>query len=64
MKYPSNGNSAEYTYNLANKLETLTNKNGTTPLSQYNYTYYLDGNQANKTDLLVGKSTSYIYDDH
>ena len=63
LKYPVNGNSTDYAYNLANKLETLTNKKGTTPLSQYSYTYYLDGNQASKTDSVSGKSTSYVYDD-
>ena len=63
LKYPCNGNNTSYTYNLANKLDTLTNKNGTTSLSQYKYTYYLDGNQASKTDSVAGKSTSYVYDD-
>ena len=49
------------TYNLANKLKTLTNNKGSTTLSQYTYTYYLDGNQANKTDNL-NNSTDYVYD--
>ncbi len=57
----ANGNSTVYDYNLANKLKTLTNYKGTTILSKYDYTYYLDGNQACKTDL-AGKTTSYTYD--
>ena len=40
-----NGNSVSYQYNLANKLKVITNKKGTTTLSQYSYNYYLDGNQ-------------------
>lgn len=63
LAYSTNGNSTSYIYNLANKLETLTNKVGTTTLSQYTYTYYLDGNQASKTDSVSGKATSYVYDD-
>jgi YD repeat-containing protein len=59
LAYP-NGDTAEYQYNPANKLTLLTNKKGANILSQYAYTYYLNGNQESKTDL-SGK-TSYIYD--
>ncbi|NJD04665.1 MAG: hypothetical protein FIA99_19170 [Ruminiclostridium sp.] len=57
----SNGDSTDYTYNLANKLKTMTNKKGTTVLSSYSYEYSLDGNQVKKTDN-TGKVTDYIYD--
>ena len=40
---------------------SLVNKKGTNTLSSYNYTYYLDGNLASKTD--AEGTTSYIYDD-
>ncbi len=40
----------KYNYNLANKLLTLSNENGTTVFAGYTYTYYLNGNQATKTD--------------
>lgn len=56
-----NGNSTTYTYNLNNRLKVLTNKKGTTTLSQYTYAYYLDGNQASKTNQ-AGTVTNYIYD--
>ena len=60
LVYP-NGNSTDYQYNLANKLTQLTNKKGATVLSSYAYTYYLNGNQAAKTDN-TGKVTTYTYD--
>jgi RHS repeat-associated protein len=56
----SNGNSTEYTYNLANKLVSVANKRNGTTISQFTYTYYLDGNQAEKTD--SAGTTSYAYD--
>ncbi|KAB3527350.1 RHS repeat protein, partial [Alkaliphilus serpentinus] len=58
----SNGNTTEYTYNLANNLKRLTNRLGAEVLSQYTYTYLLDGNQETKTDH-NGKITTYTYDD-
>lgn len=57
----ANGDTTTYQYNLANKLTQLANKKSATVLSQYTYTYYLNGNQANKTDS-AGKANDYIYD--
>ncbi len=57
----SNGDSTDYTYNLANKLKTLTNKKGSVTLSGYAYEYSLDGNQTRKSDN-AGKITDYTYD--
>ncbi len=57
----ANGNVAVYQYNIANKIKLITNKKGTSVLSSYEYSYFLDGNQAAKTDN-SGKLTSYIYD--
>jgi YD repeat-containing protein len=62
LTYNASGNTTNYTYNLANNLVSLTNKKGTTTLSSYAYTYYLNGNQATKTDH-TGKVTTYVYDD-
>ncbi len=56
-----NGTSVDYAYNLANLVTSLQNKKGTATLSSYAYTYYLDGNQAAKTDH-AGRLTSYSYD--
>lgn len=61
LSYNANGNSTYYEYNLANKLNKLTNKKSTTTVSEYSYTYYLDGNQASKKDQ-TGKVTNYTYD--
>ncbi|MGI6668769.1 MAG: RHS repeat-associated core domain-containing protein [Acetivibrionales bacterium] len=61
LTYNANGITTDYTYNLANRLTALTNKQGTTTISSYAYTYFLDGNQASKTDH-TGKVTSYAYD--
>lgn len=61
LTYNTSGNSTSYNYNLANKLTLLTNKQGATTISSYAYTYYLDGNQASKTDL-ANKVTNYMYD--
>lgn len=71
--YDNNGNRASltlgngvvttYSYNLANWVTGLTNKNsGGATLSSYAYTYYASGNQKSKTDN-TGKVTSYVYDD-
>lgn len=62
LTYNQSGNSVSYAYNLANKLTLLINKKGASTLSSYAYTYYLDGNQATKTDH-TGKITTYAYDD-
>ncbi len=55
-----NSNSTTYTYNDANRLTNITNKKGTTKQTEYNYTYYLNGNQASKTD--NNGTTTYQYD--
>ena len=57
----ANGTSTQYQYNLANKLTYLGNMKGSSVLSGYGYTYYLDGNQETKTDQ-AGKITTYAYD--
>jgi len=58
----TNGNSTEYIYNLANKVTELKNLNGTTELSHFDYTYYLDGNQESKKDVVTNKTSTYTYD--
>ncbi len=55
-----NGNSTIYEYNDANRLGNIKNKKGTTIVSEYDYSYYLDGNQASKTD--NNRTTTYQYD--
>ncbi|WP_343277422.1 RHS repeat-associated core domain-containing protein, partial [Ligaoa zhengdingensis] len=69
--YDANGNRASltqggvtttYTYNDANLVTSLTNKKGTDILSSYSYTYYLDGNQRTKTDVVNNRTTTYGYD--
>lgn len=60
----NNGNSTHYQYNLANKLKELTNKKGSTTISQYRYNYYLDGNQSDKLETVTNKLTEYVYDGH
>ena len=57
----ANGITTTYAYNNANLVTSLQNKKGSTILSSYAYTYYLDGNQAAKADH-AGKVTSYLYD--
>jgi YD repeat-containing protein len=57
----TNSNTEDYAYNLANAVTSLQNKQGSTVLSSYAYTYYLDGNQESKTDH-NGVATSYTYD--
>jgi YD repeat-containing protein len=61
LKYAS-GNTANYDYNIAHKLVNLENKKETSILSQYQYEYYMDGNQSRKLDTAIGKSSDYIYD--
>lgn len=76
-KYNDNGNreslkykqstsdivSTSYQYNLANKLVLLANTGvNNNILSKYEYTYYSDGNQASKSDIVFSKSTEYVYD--
>ncbi len=56
----NNGNSTTYSYNNANKLTNITNKKGTTILTENDYIYYLDGNQASKTN--NNGTTTYQYD--
>ncbi len=56
----NNGNSTTYTYNKANRLTNITNKKGTTILTENDYIYYLDGNQASKTN--NNGTTTYQYD--
>ena len=43
-----NGVVTTYEYNNANFVTLLTNYSGSSQISQYSYTYYLDGNQATK----------------
>lgn len=55
----------DYIYNLANLLTEVNNAKGTTQISKYNYTYYLDGKQKSKSESVSGTSkgtTSYTYD--
>ncbi|MBE6899475.1 MAG: RHS repeat-associated core domain-containing protein [Ruminococcaceae bacterium] len=57
-----NGVVTTYSYNLANWVTNLSNKNSNgATLSSYAYTYYASGNQKSKTDN-TGKVTSYVYD--
>jgi YD repeat-containing protein len=69
--YDANGNrlskhnqyndlSSSYHYNRANLLIDLQNRKGAELIAQYQYSYYLDGNQAGKTENHV--KTEYIYD--
>ena len=58
-----NGLREEYTYNKANLLTGLVNELGSTTLSQYGYTYTLDGQQVQKTEP-NNKVTAYTYDGH
>ena len=57
-----NGVTTSYTYNLAGLITSMNNKKGSQTLSGYTYSYYLDGNQASKTDH-TGRITTYAYDD-
>ncbi len=66
LKKSSYGNqSTDYTYNLANLLTEVNNANGSTQISKYSYTYYVDGNQKSKTESVAGTNkgtTNYTYD--
>ncbi len=60
----SNGNYIYYQYNLQNQIIYLENS-GADTLSEYWYTYYLDGSQASKKSA-IGDTvviTNYVYDD-
>ena len=57
-----NGVTTTYSYNLANWVTNLSNKNSSGAiLSSYSYEYYASGNQKSKIDN-TGKVTSYVYD--
>jgi len=60
LAYP-NGTSTAYTYNDANLVTNLVNKQNGAVISSYAYTYYTDGNQATKTEN-TGRVTAYAYD--
>ncbi|MDO4299815.1 MAG: RHS repeat-associated core domain-containing protein [Clostridia bacterium] len=55
-----NGLTSAYTYNDANLLTSLVNKNSTGTLSSCSYTYTPDGNMSRKTE--NGNTTAYSYD--
>ena len=59
-----NGTKTEYSYNLSNHVTSLVNKKSNEIISQYDYTYYLDGSDACKTRTESGiiETTSYDYD--
>ena len=61
LDYPENGIATTYSYNVANLVVSLENKKGGSVLSSFRYTYYLDGNQKDKTDQ-DGTVTGYLYD--
>ena len=57
----ANGVTEERTYNEAGAVKTIETKNASGEiLSQYSYTYYVDGNEHTKTDL--SGTTEYTYD--
>ncbi len=60
MSY-ANGTAEYYEYNKANWLTRLENKQGSSTISYYDYTYYADGNQAGKLDQNL-VLTEYAYD--
>lgn len=72
--YDANGNKASetlangvvstYTYNNANRITNLVTKSGETTISEYEYSYYLDGSDACKIRKENGiiETTSYEYD--
>ena len=57
----ANGTSEKTEYNAAGLITRLTNYSGANVISNFEYTYYYDGNQRTKTD--ASGSTSYFYDD-
>ena len=61
LDYPESGILTTYSYNAANLAVSLENKKGGSVLSSFRYTYYLDGNQKDKTEQ-DGTVTSYLYD--
>jgi RHS repeat-associated protein len=68
IEYNASKNYTKYQYNPGNKLVTLTNRKGGpsgTIISSYTYSYYLDGNQATKTEKIenaADTTTIYEYD--
>ena len=60
----NNGTSTQYTYNLSNMISSLVNKKDNDILSQYDYSYYLNGSDSCKTRTESGiiETTSYEYD--
>ena len=56
----ANGVVSEYTFNLANLVTTMTNRQGTTVLSSFEYSYYLDGNVSQIVE--CERIISYTYD--
>ncbi len=60
----ANGVVSTYTYNKANRITNIVNKNGNTTISSYEYSYYLDGSDACKKRNEGGiiETTEYEYD--
>ncbi|MDE5916809.1 MAG: RHS repeat-associated core domain-containing protein, partial [Oscillospiraceae bacterium] len=60
----ANGVVSAYTYNNNNKVTGITNRNGNSTISGYEYSYYLDGSDACKIRKENGiiEKTSYEYD--
>jgi len=68
--YDTNGNRAtltvgnvttSYTYNLANWITEMSNMVGGNIHSRYRYNYLLDGNQADKFDVMKSEGVRYTY---
>ena len=59
-----NGTRTDYTLNAAGLVTTVTNRRGTTVLSSFAYTYYLDGNIQSVTETMAGETRviTYTYD--
>ena len=61
----ANGVVSTYTYNKANRITKIENKSGTSTISSYEYTYYLDGSDACKKrgeNGIIVETTEYEYD--
>ena len=60
----ANGVVSTYTYNKNNKVTGIINKKGNSTISEYEYSYYLDGSDACKVRSESGiiETTSYEYD--
>ncbi len=61
----ANGVVSPYTYNKANRITKIENKSGTSTISSYEYTYYLDGSDACKKrgeNGIIVETTEYEYD--